>query len=342
MFHCPTCHELLFFDNDCCLGCGTTVAFDPVTERFAALGQNGVERCANAPLIGCNWRAAQGPGSLCEACAYNHRVPPFADAAACGSWSELEAAKRRLLFQLRRLGGLPPTRAIDPAQGLGFDFLATAAEGSPVTTGHANGLITMNVAEGDPATREALRVQLGERYRTALGHFRHEVGHYYWMRWGARAGFLDAFRATFGDEREDYGASLQRHYAEGPPPDWADAYLTAYATAHPWEDFAETFAHLLHLLASLESAHALGMGFPMAQVPFFARCPSLPDPYHTAPADFPQLLEAWYRVSCAVNLLNRSVGQPDLYPFAINQRARVKLAFIFSQFAVTRAGWSAG
>ena len=123
-----------------------------------------------------------------------------------------------------------------------------------MVTGHADGVITLDLAESDDVHRERRRAELGEPYRTLLGHFRHEIGHYYWPILVERAGALERCRALFGDERADYGEALERHYADGPPADWAERHVSAYATMHPWEDWAETFAHYLHIRDTLQTA----------------------------------------------------------------------------------------
>src|SRR6202044_2237030 len=153
------------------------------------------------------------------------------------------------------------TRLENPEFGLAFDVLADPPEGAgeTVRTGHENGVITMNLAEADDAIREQRRTELGEPYRTLLGHFRHEVGHYYWDRLVRDGGRLDECRDCFGDETRDYGDALRKYYAEGPPPDWRGNFVSAYATAHPWEDFAETWAHFLHITDTLEMAGSLGI-----------------------------------------------------------------------------------
>ena len=195
-------------------------------------------------------------------------------------------------------------------------------------TGHADGLITLNIAEADDAEREARRAALNEPYRTLLGHFRHEVGHHYWNLLVRDGGLLDEFRSMFGDERADYGESLQRHYADGAPADWQERHVTAYASAHPWEDFAETWSHYLHIVDTLETAGAFGMRVRprlggdeqamSAAVDF--------DPYVNGPFD--RIVDAWLPLTYAVNSLNRSMGQPDLYPFVLGPAAIRKLGFI--------------
>ena len=119
-------------------------------------------------------------------------------------WRALEAAKHRLFYTLFQLRLPVETQAESPA-GLAFQFLADVGPGAPsVMTGHADGVITINLAEADDAERERRRQQMGELYRTLLGHFRHEIGHYYWDRLIANTPHLEEFRRIFGDERQDY------------------------------------------------------------------------------------------------------------------------------------------
>ena len=173
-------------------------------------------------------------------------------------WRDLEAAKHRLIFTLIKLDLPMPTRRENPEEGLAFDFLVE--EGSTkVLTGHDEGLVTLNASEADAASRVKLREEMGEVYRTLLGHFRHEIGHYFWDRLVRDGSMLDECRALFGDDRADYQASLEKHYKSGPPADWREHYVSAYATMHPWEDFAETFAHYLHILDALDTASSFGM-----------------------------------------------------------------------------------
>jgi hypothetical protein len=221
-------------------------------------------------------------------------------------------------------------RAEAPQTGLAFDFLAGPGSGFPkaaeIVTGHERGLITIDLAEADDAERERHRQDMAEPFRTLLGHFRHEVGHYYWDR--LIPGFwLDAFRNLFGDERQDYGASLQAHYAAGPRPDWQEHFVSSYASTHPWEDFAETWAHYLHIVDALETAYAFGL----CVHPKAGRDPALSvtvdfDPYRQT--DFDVLVRAWLPLTYAVNSLNHSVGQPDLYPFVLAPTVMGKLRFV--------------
>src|SRR5437868_9942335 len=126
-------------------------------------------------------------------------------------------------------------------------------------TGHKDGIVTMKVEEADDVTRVRVRTQMREPYRTLLGHFRHETGHYYWDRLIANSDWLEPFRGLFGDERASYAEALDRHYQQGAPLDWQPQYVSAYATMHPWEDWAETWAHYLHMMDAVDTALGFGM-----------------------------------------------------------------------------------
>ncbi len=205
--------------------------------------------------------------------------------------------------------------------GLAFELLSS--ERAPVTTGHADGVITLDVAESDDAHREALREQLGEPYRTVLGHFRHEVGHYYWPLLVPEGSARERCRELFGDEREDYGAALDRHYETGPPPDWAQRFVSAYATMHPWEDWAETFAHYLHIWDTLQTAGAFGVRVGADR----------PGP---GAGDFRGLLDDWLPLTYALNALSRSMGRDDLYPFVLPAPVVDKLGFVHERVTAAR------
>jgi hypothetical protein len=177
---------------------------------------------------------------------------------------------------------------------------------------------------------------MNEPYRTLLGHFRHEVGHFYWDRLVRDEGRIDSFRALFGDESADYGEALNRYYATGAAPNWQMNYVSAYATMHPWEDFAETWAHYLHIVDTLEMAYA----FSLSVAPRIGTDEGLTaivdrNPYKAATVE--ALLEAWLPITFAVNSLNRAMGQPDLYPFVISAPAVQKLGYIHELVHAKRA-----
>lgn len=342
-FACQRCGNAVFFDNRDCLRCGARLAYvpdlatmsalEPVAQGWSALAEPGrtVMLCDNAGSGVCNWIVDPASGGMhCEACRHNRTIPDLSVPGNLERWGKLELAKRRLFYSLLRWGFVAPDRNQDPRNGLAFDFLAdveTPAGTEPVLTGHDSGLITINIAEADDAEREKRRTAMGEPYRTLLGHFRHEVGHYVWDRLVRDdPDRLARFRALFGDEREDYGEALKRHYAQGPRPDWASSFITAYATAHPWEDFAETFAHFVHIVDTLETARAFGLKIePGASQAGLAAAVEF-DPYAVRTAA--ELVAAWVPLTVAVNAINRSMGQPDLYPFVLSVPVVAKLDFI--------------
>jgi hypothetical protein len=253
-------------------------------------------------------------------------VPDLSDPDLVVQWRALEFAKHRLFYALMRLRLPVPTRAEHP-QGLAFDFPAETPWQPHVLTGHDLGLITIALKEGDAVQRERMRDEMGELYRTPLGHFRHEIGHFYWDRLVRDTAFLEPCRALFGDDSADYEQALQAHYANGAPPGWQESFVSCYATSHPWEDFAETWAHYLHIVDTLEMASSFGMGIH----PKLSRDVSLQadidfDPY--VEADMGVILDAWLPLAFAVNSLNRSMGQNDFYPFVLSAKVMEKLRFI--------------
>jgi hypothetical protein len=321
LFSCPVCSSRLYFENARCLACGSAVAYAPEGSAFVAVDAD-APACRNAAACGCNWTAAPGRDGYCAACALNRTIPDLSVDGNRDRWSRIEQAKRRLVYELLMFD-LPvaPKSSLRDEAGLAFDFLAdTGAE--RVLTGHDGGLITLNVVEADPAERERMRLAMGERYRTLLGHFRHEVGHYYWERLVRdRPEVLESYRALFGDERQDYAAALDRHYANGPAPDWQDRHITPYAASHPWEDWAETWAHYLHMADTLEMAEAFAI--PLGAVDTAVDASAAP-----SGDGMEAVLARWLALTEVVNGINRCMGVPDLYPFVISPAVVEKLAFI--------------
>lgn len=343
LFTCDACSNVVHFDNTVCLSCSRRLGFDPVLGRMTALEPHegswrsvaaGIDRafCDNARHDACNWLCdGADPGQLCLACRHNRTIPDLSVAGHLVAFRRLTLAERHLFYSLDRWALPAPTKGEAPEDGLAFDFLADefGSDGArtPVMTGHANGVITLAVSETDDAQREARRNALGERYRTLLGHFRHEIGHYYWDRLVRDGARLEAFRALFGDEREDYAGSLARHYDQGPPPGWQTRFVSAYATAHPWEDFAESWAHYMHMVDALETARALGMNLSPRSAPGDTLDLALDfSPYRET--SFERIRDAWPALTVAINAINRSLGQPDLYPFVLSEAALEKLAFV--------------
>ena len=347
LFECTNCGQGLFFENTRCENCGYRLGFLPESLTLAALAgegelrpvgdpQRAVKFCANAPDGDCNWLLdADSDEAFCFACRHNRTIPPISDQRNLAQWRLIEAAKRRLFYSLLRFRLALPTRPEDP-EGLAFDFLtdpsAQAGRAPTVMTGHDHGLITLNLAEADDVERERRRNRFGEAYRTLLGHFRHEVGHYFWDRLIRDDPSITRFRVVFGDERKNYGDALRAHYADGAPPDWQDSFVSPYASSHPWEDFAETWAHYLHLVDTLETAHYFGMRISpqIGRGAEFATAIDF-DPYDGVA--FEAMIAAWLPLTMAVNSLNRSMGLPDLYPFVLSPRVIEKLAFVHDRLS---------
>ncbi|AZO35678.1 hypothetical protein EJ072_15235 [Mesorhizobium sp. M2A.F.Ca.ET.046.03.2.1] len=342
LFDCPNCGHRLYFENAQCLNCSSLVLYDPEQAKFVLSGEGGVLPCGNADECACNWRAENGR-TFCRACALNQVIPDLSIDGNRRRWIRVEAAKKRAVYSLLALG-LPVTPKADAGDetGLAFDFLADPIGAGPggerILTGHDNGLITLNVAEADSAERERRRIEMGENYRTLLGHFRHELGHYYWDRLVRDdPAYLSAFRALFGDERTDYEQALQAYYANGAPPDWQQRHISAYATSHPWEDWAETFAHHLHITDTLEMVHALNLPLGRLETVGDGDLPRADTGGHLQPAPgdpdpvqepFERILARWLVLSEASNSINRCMGLPDLYPFVISEVSARKLAFV--------------
>ena len=342
LFECQHCGQPLYFENTRCESCGRGLGYLPSIETVTALeeGTGGLralaERkghyryCANQQFNACNWLIpADSPDQFCAACRYNRMIPDLSVAENLTDWKRIEIAKHRLFYTLLKLRLPLKTKIEDPDNGLAFDFLAppsTDPSAPPVLTGHANGLITINLREADDSERERMRRQMGEPYRTLLGHFRHEIAHYYWDRLVRDAPDIEAFRKLFGDDREDYAAALQRHYNTGAPANWQDHFVTSYASVHPWEDWAETFAHYFHMVDTLETASAFGMRVRPRVSKGADLTTTIDFDPHTATMD--RIIDAWLPLTFAVNSINRSMGIADLYPFVLAPPVIVKLSFI--------------
>lgn len=347
-----TCHcgQPAFFHNSQCVACGTALGFDP--ERALVLPLENLAgspvwkssdgkryyRCSNFSLGGCNWLVpasseSADPGSepksaFCQACALNRTIPDTSLPVNAERWRRMESAKRRMVASLLKLNLPLQSKIENPEAGLAFDFLAPIEGGPSVTTGHAAGVITLNIEEADDVGREAIRAKLHEPYRTLLGHFRHEVGHYYWDRLIAGSPLQTPFRGLFGDEREDYSAALARHYQQGPRPDWPDSFISAYATSHPWEDWAETWAHYLHMVDTFDAAWRCGIRLDTTRVHVDKfQEGDLYEAEGTGPS-FLSLVNDWVRLTVILNELSENMGLKPFYPFVLAKPVVKKLHFV--------------
>ncbi|MCW2787074.1 MAG: hypothetical protein JWP74_3591 [Marmoricola sp.] len=317
-YNCRACDRPLYFENSVCVSCGTGLGYSraeraivPVEKTGRYVDSDGLVWwvCRNLNLSGCTW-LAELKGGACFSCSLTRTRPADSDLAGLAAFHQAEQAKRRLVVELDARGLPVVSRAEDPVNGLAFDLLNGGKE--KVVIGHDEGIITIDVAETDDALREKVRIRLDEPYRTMLGHFRHEIGHYYeWQL--VRGDLIGRCRDLFGDESADYSEAIERHYADGPPAGWKKEFLSTYATMHPFEDFAETFAHYLHISDTIETAAVYGL--------------TTVDP--SAFSLFRDLVVGvWIPLSAALNQINRSMGRDDLYPFVIPRPVLDKLEFV--------------
>lgn len=340
LFSCDHCGNTVYFENAHCEQCGHRLGYAPEAHALVSLEpENGAWRspflgklyvfCANEAYGACNWLVEHDPGGdpFCRACRHNDIVPALDNPLNVHRFQVIERAKKRLIYSLLRLRLPLATRAQDPDHGLGFRFLDEAASVEPVMTGHDAGIITIALTEADDAQREYRRTQLNEQYRTLLGHFRHEIAHHYWDILISRSPSLEAFRELFGDETEDYEAALNRHYAQGAPPDWPTSFISSYATSHPWEDFAESWAHYMHLIDTAEVASSFGLRLAPRVDPRASLDTEVDfDPYDLETLD--PLIDSWVPLSALINSFNRAVGHRDAYPFVLTPPVIEKLKFI--------------
>ena len=328
------CGQTLFFENTTCLRCGGRLGYDPQTRRMLRLsatagsgseessqkGSREAPRCEAGPLCRngfdfgvCNWIVSEKGEEYCLSCRLNQTIPNLLDDDRLRWWKQLEHAKRRLIFGLLQLG-LPVSGKHESEHGLAFRFIEDRRSNPNVVeehvyTGHSDGMVTINVAEADDVRREIARQNTGELYRTLLGHFRHESGHYYFHLLIDSEPRRERFRTLFGDERQDYDAALSRYYAMTPTND--PDFISVYAQSHPLEDWAEIWAHYLHMTDTLETAgfHGLPQGSERSD-------------------GFEDLLRKWSELTIVLNSLNRSMGQEDAYPFVLSEAILSKLQFV--------------
>lgn len=328
IFECPNCHAAIFFENTMCQQCNKSIGYNHFLDTFEIPNTNNTnfsKLCSNYNVGVCNWLVDSTQNEkFCLACSLNRTVPNPTNGTDFEKWKKLEIAKHRLIYQLLKLQ-LPVHSKITHANGITFDFLSENNE-EGVLTGHDNGVVTIILSEADSAHREQLKKQMNEAYRTLLGHFRHEIGHYYWELLFNEAN-IKSYRANFGDERLDYGEALKKHYNNGAPKDWNQNYISEYASSHSWEDWAETWAHYLHIMDTLETANSFGIYFnPEKKAIKKLAHNACPNPYETK--EFNTIFEASLSLTCAANSLNRSMGLPDIYPFVVPNPVIKKITFI--------------
>ena len=346
---CSKCGNRVFFENLSCETCGSVLGYTPdeqlmlafdvsTEETWSRLGQAGAEHkpCVNRKESVCNWMLpACSPHEHCLSCRTTHTIPALTKPENRGYWAGLEQAKRRLFYTLVELVLPIPNKLADPANGLSFEFLEQVDPKQRVLTGHDEGVITLNIAEADDARREHIRQSMHEPYRTLLGHFRHEIGHYYWDRLVRDSPWIDEYRSLFGDERADYAGALKKHYAS-PIADWPLRFISAYASSHPWEDWAETWAHYLHMVDGLDTAASWGAHLDFA----LPAGPALKVRKLDLNADSIRdtIIEQWLPVSQFINAMDRSLGAHHSYPFIVVAPVIEKLDFIHRVIRAASSG----
>lgn len=314
-----SCGSEIFFENTFCNVCKGVLGFIPEQQRMVKLKKESDYRlCQQRSKLDCNWLVKkEDKNPQCISCRLTRTIPNLSINNNLQRWIKLEATKRRAFYMLLRLQlPIPERNAASKESKLLFEFLEDKRSNrlskiDLVYTGHSNGIITINAAEADDSFRTAAQQKMKEAYRTILGHFRHELGHFYWMQLQENEKDLAEFRDLFGDERKDYQSSLRHFYRQGPHAEWAKDYISPYASSHPLEDWAECWAHYLHIRDTLETAAE------------FELINAEPDK-----DEFSDCLATWIKFSVILNALNRSMGISDPYPFVINAKVEEKLQFI--------------
>lgn len=345
------CGARLHFENSLCITCQhelgflpdarTLSALTPIGEgRWQAMANDGIYRkCKNYQQHNvCNWMVPEADHhAFCFSCRLSEIIPDLSNPNNFELWRRIEGAKRRLLYSLLWLELPIISKEQDPQFGLAFhlmedqgysEFARQIPMQDSVVTGHSSGTITLNIAEADPVAREKTRTHMDERYRTLLGHFRHESGHYYWDRLLRNSPRIEEFRAIFGDERWEYGPVMQAYYTNGPIENWQSTWISAYASAHPWEDWAETWAHYLHMIDSMETAGDYGFGLDANGEHAVSGQQFSAD--YLSSISINDLVNEWSNLTVALNDMNRSMGLADAYPFILSSSITDKLAFVHS------------
>ncbi|MCM4173887.1 hypothetical protein DHD32_20670 [Arenibacter sp. TNZ] len=337
VFECGHCNYPLFFENNQCDNCGHScgyraadrkmLTFDPLsTSLISDREKIEYKYCKNKEHKVCNWLLEKNEKhDYCPACQLNRTIPNLSEIENFAKWRNLEVAKHRLIYQLQKIGLDLPSKMVNN-EGLCFDFIAKR-NNLKIMTGHANGVITILIREADSVFREQTRKEMQEPYRTLIGHLRHEVGHYFWEQLVSKnKDILSSFRTIFGNEEVSYSSSLQAYYKHGAPSNWGDSFISKYATSHPWEDWAETWAHYLHIMDMVETAHFFGLKVNSTDISKNMRIEATSDPYSVK--NFETIINTCIPLSFAVNSLNRAMGVPDVYPFVITPGVVNKMTFI--------------
>ena len=359
--------QILFFESKSCVACERVVGIDDAfnkVEPYNLDKKSGFyfkdneekvpyQKCDNhAKYQTCNGMVNMDtfvpvPDKdevLCFACRFNETIPDLSIVEHIPLWKKMEVAKRRAIYTLKALS-LPLENILQNEEsGLSFDFIAdrdvkdhfltTSEDQDVVFTGHDNGHITINLAEADEVARSNIKLAMSEKYRTLLGHFRHELGHYYFEKliMGSEKKH-ELCKKYFGDDDLDYSKALKKYYKNGAPKDWDKHFISQYATMHPYEDWAETWAHYMHIMDTLETAknfNITGSTTSSAVKNEHVGELNLPQDscFFSSQTSITSILDSWMDFAIILNSLNRSMGMNDAYPFVLTQSVRTKLSFI--------------
>lgn len=318
-------------------------AVDPRSNRVS------VRKCRNYWKYDvCNWLIpSEENQEFCLACRLNYTIPDLDVPGNFSRWYRLEIAKRKMIYGLISLGLPIIPKAENSEKGFGFSFMADLPPGVPmetlgedkrVVTGHANGMITINLAEADDVWREKTKVEMQESYRTLLGHFRHEIGHYYWDLLIRNSRWLSQFEEIFGDWKKDYAQALGTHYTKGPGRNWSDEYISDYATAHPWEDWAETWAHYMLMTGTIETAFEHQMMNSLELSHEHAEYWRSSEKLDFFDLSFDLIFDTWLKLTALLNDLNLSMGYDFAYPFSLTEPVKKKISFVHDLIRSEKGG----
>lgn len=326
------CGQETFFQNLYCNACGSELGFSPSKQSLLTLHEheedpqwlrydglaNTYRICQHRDHeIQCNWLIDDESDQVqCISCRTTRTIPMLSNPDNLRRWTIMESNKRRMIFGLLDMGLTITGYTEDKDLGIAFDFLEDQRTNASIyeehiLSGHANGIITINVAEADGSYREATREAMNESFRSLLGHFRHEIGHYYWDRLIPHSNNYAEFQQLFGDETQDYRKALDDYYLNGPSENWQTDYISAYASMHPLEDWAETWSHYMLMRETIETAFNYQIS-----------------PKLTPYSDFDIWMTEWMQLTVVLNALSRSIGNADAYPFIISETVTTKLRFI--------------
>ena len=333
-FTCESCAEEVAFDALRCASCSSPLGYVPAQQAvkvlhpaagavsFSISGDDAeFWRCPNSAR-GCNWVLPAGTGDIwCRSCGLTPGRPDETNPDALAAWSTAEAVKRRLVHQLDHLALPIDPRSDATPDGLAFDLVYVPGQFGPA--GKVDEAVTLDLADADVQDVGAPPRRVHAPFRTLIGNLRHKVGHHYWHRLVGQSDHVTPFRRLFGDERADYPAAIEPHQAAVAHHWDASRFVTGRAESHPFEDWAETFAHYLHILDATDTAEAYRLPDGQCEM---GRPQSSP-----GGGTFAEILRLWRPTAPAVNALAASLGLPAVYPFQLTGVVLQKFEFVHAR-----------